>query len=314
MWLVFAVVQALPSALNDPRFTSLRPLSTVAMACNAAWIVTFAYGYFWIAFVVISIYLAATVRLTTLVDANVVSGLALASTVPGTWRGLLAHAVFAANASWLIVATLLQLQVTLLDEGWAPSEGFSTGLAAVVAFAACARAYARADVVWAAVAAWALLAIAANQLPDSEWGCLAQVCAACASGGAQRICARDGPPPVGWAGACANVRSTGECVVGKSDTILYAAVSGAALVALALAAGLVKGAVEARDLRRAVAAPPRADAPDAEGGAPREALDAQPAPSGAPTAAAASELPAGAEAARNSSSKAKPKRVAAAGA
>lgn len=224
------------------------------MALNAAWLVIFAYGYFMIALVVIATYLLVLGRLLMHSDVNLVTSLAIVRTSPGTWRRIVAHLPFASNASWLLVATLLSLQVALLDEGWMPSEGFSLALVTVVIFVACFHAYAYADIVWAAVGAWALLTIGVNQRPKSSWGCFAQICAACSGSDKLRICERAGSAPVGWADACSDDESKAskDCAFEKSETMMYLTYVGTGLVALALLCGIVKGAIEARRQRRAM--------------------------------------------------------------
>lgn len=256
LWAVFAVVQLLPSAVRDASYAPLRPLATLAMVLNASWLVLFAYGFFWVALVVIASYLAILVRLVALADVNLMTDLALVRVVPGTWRRVIAHLPFASNASWVLVATLLQLQVALLDEGWFVTEGVSLGLATVVVFAACYQAFTRADLVWAAVAAWALLTIGVNQRPESDWSCYGRICAACARADGLRICAR--AEPVGWADVCAGESkeaAKGACALEKSSALMHLAFVGTGLVALALLGGVVKGLLAAREQRRRAEAP-----------------------------------------------------------
>jgi hypothetical protein len=248
-----AIIQLLPSSTRDPFFEPIRPLGVLTFLCNGGWLFLFAYEYFWIAFVVITLYCAALYRIVTRIDLNVVVGLASLRRTPGMWKQLLTHASFAANASWLTVATLLQLEVTLLEEGWMPSEGFSTGLIAIATLVACGQAYNRADILWSAVAAWALLAIGANQLPESRWGCLDQICTACEIADTQRICTSGRDAPLGWKAACAAYEATAKgseasCALERSETILHTAVAGTAAVALCLLLGLLRGSLMARAL------------------------------------------------------------------
>lgn len=51
----------------------------------------------------------------------------------------------------------------MLEEGWLPSVGFTAGLLLLAVGVACVAAVKYADIAYAAVAAWALAGIVANQ-------------------------------------------------------------------------------------------------------------------------------------------------------
>mmetsp|Transcript_10269 Transcript_10269/g.25861 ORF Transcript_10269/g.25861 Transcript_10269/m.25861 type:complete len:377 (-) Transcript_10269:7-1137(-) len=252
---VFAIVQLIPTSIKDPVFAPLRPLATLAMFLNVVWLFTFAYQYFWISLVVISFYLIVLYKLVALVDTNLITALARIRS-PGKWRMIIAQLAFSANASWVTVATLLNLQVTLLEEGWASTEEFSTGLIAIAIVVACVASHIRADLAWAAVAAWALLAIGANQMPGVGWGCLSEICAACESDD-QRICTNGRDSPLGWQQSCAgfdNSTADSDCVLAKSLTIVDLTITGTALVFIFFATGVVNGIFKAIMYTREAAA------------------------------------------------------------
>lgn len=241
------VVQALPRHARSPFFAPIRPWLALALACNCGWLVLFGNELFWTSFLVIAAYLLALCRLVQLV------GLDLADLgAPAYATRLLAHCAFAANASWVLVATLLQLQLNLLDEGYFPSADLSVAMLLLAAALGSWRAYAAADAPWAAAAAWALVAIRANQQPGSDWGCLSSICASCEAG-RQRICTSVRAAPLGWAAACAGEQRAaqpGGCVLERSGAVAGACAVGVAMVAVALAAGAVRGGLASRTRKR----------------------------------------------------------------
>jgi hypothetical protein len=163
------------------------------------------------------------------------------------WKEVLAHFAFAANLAWLTVATLFQLDIVLLEEGWAASTDFAIGQLILVGLAACWAAFTYADVVWALVAIWALLAVGANQLEQSAWGCLSQICTACGATTDQRICTK--PSPRGWKQACADFAYTDAktCVLEKSGAVRWVALATTVAILCFVALGIARGALLLRE-------------------------------------------------------------------
>jgi hypothetical protein len=240
---MFAIVQALPSTMDSPFFGALRPLATLAFVANGVWPVAFSLQLFWIAFVAAAINLYALyLGYEHVMQLNVILALSrLASDGNRTWKELLAHFAFSANLAWLTVAVLFQLDVALLEEGWAPSADFTMGQLILVGVAACWAAFTYADVVWALVAIWGLLAVGANQLEKSAWGCLSQICTACSAVGDQRICSK--PSPLGWKQSCADFsyNDAKTCVLEKSGAIRWVSLATAVVVLCFITLGLVRG-------------------------------------------------------------------------
>lgn len=244
---VFCVVQALPRHANSPHLAPLRPWVALALVCNCGWLFLFGFELFWTSFLVIVTYLCALVKTVQLI------GLDLADTAAPSYAiRLLAHCAFAANASWVTVATLLQLQLNLLDEGYFPSADLSIAMLLLASVVGAWRAYAAVDVPWAAAGAWALVAIRKNQQPESDWGCLPAICESCKAG-VQRICTNGRTPPLGWAAACANklrIAQPDGCVLERSPGVATTCIVGVALIATALVAGAVRGSRAARTEKR----------------------------------------------------------------
>lgn len=212
----FCVVQVVPKWVADPTYVALRPWVALALVSNCGWLFLFGWELFWLAFVVIVVYLVALYWAVFAIDLNVTD-----TRAPSYGLRLLALLAFSSNAAWVTVATLLQLQVNLLDEGYFLSEGLTVAMLCAAIAIASYRALAWADAAWVAISAWALGTISSNQLPGSDWGCLASVCDACAEG-AQHICTNARAPPLGWANACAKKLPTSdECVLERSPAVRF---------------------------------------------------------------------------------------------
>lgn len=249
------VVQALPSNVDDPStpgaalYAKLRPWLALALATNGAWLYLFSFQLFWAAFVDIAVYLGALVAMVRIVDLDLAADIGQ----PEYKQRLLVHAACASNAAWVSVATCLQLQINLMEEGYYPSADLSVGLVVLIGGVAALRCFAKADLVWALVSAWALAAIVHNQRPASKWGCVGDVCAACAAA-PQRICASERAAPLGWAKTCAGGAAAkavaagelGACVVPKSEALSAACEVVIALVAASFVLGVVRGLLAKR--------------------------------------------------------------------
>jgi hypothetical protein len=251
----WAVVQILPVSIADPSFEPLRPRATLAFLCNATWLLLFSYQLFWIALVVIALYLLLLYQLVLRLRVNTVDAFATISE-PGVWRQLVSQIAFSANASWVTVATLLQLQINLLESGWLPTADFTVALVAAAAAIASLAAYELADVLWAGIAAWALLTISVTQAGGTDWGCENAICPACASG-VQAICTNGQPALLGWEATCAGYSGSAACLVAQSPEVFNASITATAAVFAALVAGVLRGVLR---LCVVPAAPPAADA------------------------------------------------------
>ena len=246
---IFSIYQALPASIGggvaDERLESARPLILGIFACNVIWLFLFGYEAYWVAALVILAYNYLLFKLIITLDVDY-----LGATTPLKTK-LLVSAGFSCNASWVTVASCLQLQVNLLEEGWAPSPAFSVGQLAVAIAIACAAVYSYADIAYAAVAVWALGGIMVNQAAASKWCCASQICPACAPG--MDICARDDTSvfsgrPNGFRSLCAGWNATLDdvCVVAKSDEVSGWALTGIFAVLVALLAGMARGALARR--------------------------------------------------------------------
>jgi len=252
---LFVVYQALPfqrfGGLREPSYAKIRGPVLALFAANSAWLFLFGYEVYWASQVVILVYDALLFVVLRRLDVNQLSSRRSAASK-------LAAAAFSANASWVTVASCLGIQVVLLDEGWLPSPDFAIGLLVVAVAVACAATFEYSDPVYAAVAAWALGGIIANQADASEFGCKSQICPACLAA-AIPICSRDDTSardgrPNGFAPLdCDSYTesSPDECVVAKSASVVGWAYAGIGCVAFALAAGLVRGYLRRQAEKRA---------------------------------------------------------------
>lgn len=244
---IFSVYQALPlfGGLDDERLVAVRPLVLGIYASNVLWLFLFGYEAYWVAALVIVLYDYLLFQFIFKMDVDYLSRATPLKTK------LLVSAGFSANASWVTVASCLQLQVNLLEEGWMPSPAFSVGELVVAVVVACAAVYKYADVPYALVAAWALFGIVINQSESSKWGCASQICSACTPD--LDICNRDdvsafSARPNGFGALCSGWNATmpDECVVAKSSEVSGWALAGIVAVALALVAGLTRGVMARR--------------------------------------------------------------------
>jgi len=245
---LFSIYQALPvewGGLYDARLEPIRRYVLGVYASNVAWLFLFGYEAYWVAAIVIVVYDYLLFQVVFKLDVNYLS-----RSVPLKTK-LLVSAGFSANTSWVTVASLLQVQVNLLEEGWLASPALTAGELAIAVAVACAAVYYYSDIAYALVAAWALFGIIQNQAESSTWGCASQICKACAPG--MDICERaDSSPfsgrPNGFAGLCDGWNSTqpDQCVVTKSAEVQGWALAGIVFVMLSLVAGLIKGMLARR--------------------------------------------------------------------
>lgn len=247
--LVFTVYQALPAArgggLEDPDVIAARPAVVGAFVSNSVWLFLFDYEQFWPALVVIVLY--------DLLLFRTISVMAVHYLDQTSWLKKLGSLGFSVNASWVTVASLLSLNLNLLDAGWPPAPDFAAAcLASGVAIAAVAV-YSRADVGYAAAAAWALSAIAINQQPSSDWGCSNQVCPPCQRTHHPHIC------DTRWKAACSAAEAERTCFLDKSPAVAVWACAGIVVVSVALLA-----AIHQRHKRGAITQPAEFEGKKAE--------------------------------------------------
>lgn len=261
---LFTCYQALPAkrfhgGLDEPLVARIRAPVMALELCNAAWLFLFGYGQFWLALYLIVLYDALLFLVLHRLNVDYfASAPGATSRAHSLATKLLVATPFSVHAGWVTVASLLNVQVALLEEGWLPSADFSAGLIGVAVAIACAVVYTRADVPYALASAWALTGIITNQDPRSTFGCAARICAACtaaaASGHAIPICDRPNTSPAGrlpdgWAGLqCATWSPSNasahdtHCLVPKSDVVIGYAAVGVACVLVAVVAAVVRAA------------------------------------------------------------------------
>jgi len=256
---LYTVYQVVPSerggGLGCERIGSIRVPVLGVQALNAAWLFLFGWEQYWLAFVIIVLYdvlLFVTIRRLRI---NYFVSIAGQSRAQSLRTKLLVATAFSVHAGWVTVASVLNVQVNALEEGWLPSAGFSVGLLGVACAIACMVVFVNADVPYALASVWALGGVAANQAASSTFGCASLICTACAGAPKLPVCTRPntampGGLANGWAGvncsawasaAAASIPKTcGQTVVPKSALVQAWALAAMAAVAVALVAGIVR--------------------------------------------------------------------------
>jgi len=184
---------------------------------------------------------------------------------------------FSVHAGWVTVATALNVQVNLLEEGWMPSSDFSIFACwTAVAVGVYMTIVRHADLPYTLVTLWALGGIISNQADGSTWGCESRICGACLEANPP-ICMRTNTAPAdrlpnawgaldcaawqgrtnvsGWGTAETQARNALECgesVVPKSAKVLWWSVGGMVFVAVAFGAGLLRTLLCASDAATSV--------------------------------------------------------------
>jgi hypothetical protein len=247
---IFCIWQALSSSRACVELAAVRLPVIGLFATNAIWLFLFGDEAFWPALVVIALYEYLLFVVYCRLGTNLLS-----RGKPAVLK--LATAAFGANASWVTIATALQIQVNMLEEGWLPSVDFTAGLLLLAVGVACVACLKYADIAYAAVAAWALAGIVANQTNGSGFGCAAQICPVCAKAvqlAGPTICGRENTSPYqgrpnGFAYLnCTSFNATADaadplCVVPPSAELIGWCYAGIGAVALALLVGLARGAL-----------------------------------------------------------------------
>jgi len=152
------------------------------------------------------------------------------------------------HAGWVTVASVLQLQVNLLEEGWLPSPDFAIGLLVVAIAIAAAHCYARSDLAYALASVWACVGIFSQQSDSSStFGCASRVCAACDEAPDLLICRRPdsaavGFQPNGWATFCDGWNATApeSCFVDRSTAVAQWAIVGIIVVLVFAGLGIAR--------------------------------------------------------------------------
>jgi len=308
---LYTVYQALPTrwygGLECPLVEKIRAPVLAFELFNSAWNFLFGWEQYWMALLDIVLYDILLWIVILRLDVNYFLP------VPGKtrWQSLrtklLVATPFSVQTAWVTVATALNVQVNLLEEGWLPSPGFSIGccwLAVTIGVYLAVVRYA--DLPYTLATIWALGGLVSNQSPDtSTFGCISRICDAC-NRAALPICTRlnsaaSDRPPNGWAaldcaaadyganvtgwGTAATVaRNAVDCVeqvVPKSAAVVWWSVAGMCVVSAAFLVGLGL-ACHARCGR---ADDPIAMADEAKMEAGRATADVQPKPTPATTAA-----------------------------
>jgi len=168
---ITVVVQAIPYDRTEQLLAQRCPLTglgvrerlSLAFLANAVWLPAFSAEQFWLALVIIISYLLLLISIY--LDVNV-------ATTEGLERLTFAAGI-ATNASWVVVATMVNGFLFFGLLGWKDANGVAGSAAAaaaacvLVAALACVRAAQDCDIFWAGVAAWALYGIYRMQtIPD----------------------------------------------------------------------------------------------------------------------------------------------------
>lgn len=175
---VFVIAQFCPSEFGEELlrapcplmcFLPVRVVVSVAFIANAIWLPIYLSQIFWLALVVILVYLWALLAAFIPLTAMSAPLLCARPSAPFSCNRLVYAAPIAANTSWLLVATAANLFTVLGRLGWQDANGVagSPEAAMLVVFLvtviACALAIATNDLVWGLVAAWALAGLGRMQ-------------------------------------------------------------------------------------------------------------------------------------------------------
>jgi hypothetical protein len=250
--LCYTIYQILPSGgLDDYHVARIRLPVIVFEILNTTWLFFFGNNRYWPALLVIIAFDAMLFLAMYRVPMDYIS-----PNVPFTLaKRLVVCTPFSLCAGWVTAAIVGGLQITLVAEGWLPSEDFAIGLLLVAVGIACTVVYNRSDVPYATSTVWALSAVSTQQAADSIFGCKSRICAACAQAVDIAICERESTvkdswmgraQPNGWKDYCADWDSSQPDVCGlveRSPAVAEWARWGIAIVLVALAAGVVRAYV-----------------------------------------------------------------------
>lgn len=232
--------------LHSAPIVRLRFSVVVVELANVSWLFAFGYEQYWTASILIAAYTISLHRILGLASVDYLSRAHTSA------HKLCIAAPFSVHASWVTLASALQIQVNLLEEGWLPSASFSSACLLLPVALACARAYQRVDVPYALVSVWGLYGIVVQQGAGSTFGCASRICPACQQrgpgGSILAICNRSDTSsfpgrPNGFDSLLCDIfdpSSPDQCPVAKSSEVAAWAWLGIAAVLLALLVGVVR--------------------------------------------------------------------------
>jgi hypothetical protein len=169
--LIFVSAQFCPSESADALLSKQSPTTgldvrqrlTIAFILNAVWLPVYVNEYFWVALLIIVLYLVALVSVYE--DVNTIA-------TQDFFEWLAYAAPISTNASWVTVATFANLFTSLGSAGWKDTQcdpEFSNGVAGsvpaamavgvLVTLIAIWSVVSKRSVMWSLVAGWALLGI-----------------------------------------------------------------------------------------------------------------------------------------------------------
>lgn len=248
---VYIIYQALPSKWEDEPLMKSRPWMIFAQLFSIAWLYLFGYSQLWVALIVIILYEVCLVKTLFILDCNL-------TYLSKSWSlKLCVYSGIAINAGWVFVASLLQMNINFMAEGWAPSQEFAVGCVMLATAFASYMVYIRADAFYAFASAWALSWVIANQNsqnPDDTaarvWGTAADVCSqACLDH--MQVCR--GPPEETtvvaprqglFYSACSEfIKGEQEnfVLIASSTMVINACYAGVVIVLISLVAGVIAG-------------------------------------------------------------------------
>lgn len=227
---VYTVYQALPTrcygGLDCALVAKVRLPALGMMVLNSFWNFLFGWEFYWVALLDIVLYDALLFVCIRRCEVNYFERIADMTRSQSIRTKLCLVAPFSVHAGWVTVATALNVQVNLLEEGWMPSADFSVFACwSAVAVGLVLTIFRNADLPYTLVTLWALGGIVSNQSPGSTWGCASRICGTCVEA-ALDICTRSssaatGHLPNGWGdvdcSAWSNGTGTGYSGVGESQ-------------------------------------------------------------------------------------------------
>lgn len=266
---LYTIYQALPTncwgGFECEVVAKIRVPALGMMCLNSVWNFLFGWEFYWMALLDIVLYDALLWTIIGRLAINYFAGIPSMSRWGSVRTKIFVATPFSIHAGWVTVATALNVQVNLLEEGWMPSPDFSVFCCWVaVAIGLYLTILRHADLPYTLVTLWALGGIVSNQSDGSTWGCASRICGACieasppicnrpSSAGAGHLpngwgsidCARWGVAATnvsGWGTAetvALNALDCGVTVIPKSEAVVYWSVGGMVFVACALVAGIV---------------------------------------------------------------------------
>ena len=265
---VYTIYQALPAkyygGFECDHVAKIRLPALAMMVCNSVWNYLFGWEVYWMALLDIVVYDVLLWVIIIRLGINYFAPIRGMSRAASIRTKLCLVAPFSIHAGWVTVATTLNVQVNLLEEGYFPSADFSIGIVwTAAALGIYLTIYRHADLPYTLVTIWALGGIISNQSDGSTWGCASRICGSCLNA-ALAICSRansagvgmlpngwgqidcnnwsDGANMTGWATALAQRGNDLDCgltVVPKSDAVIAWFLGGIATVTAAFCAGLI---------------------------------------------------------------------------